>query len=173
MLAARGADVIEADRLGHAVLAPGGAAFAHVAGRWPEVVVDGQIDRRALGRIVFADPDLLAELEAMTHPAIRDLLVQRLEASTAGVVAIEIPMRADWLDPSWPVLVVDVPDGLRRARLSGRGMDEDEIDARIAAQPDRDEWRAGATWVVANGGDLADLAAEVDEVWREVAGPGD
>ncbi|UCG41653.1 MAG: dephospho-CoA kinase, partial [Acidimicrobiia bacterium] len=56
ILAARGADVIEADRLGHAVLAPDGAAHAAVVERWPEVATGGAIDRRALGRIVFGDP---------------------------------------------------------------------------------------------------------------------
>ncbi len=162
----RGADVIEADRLGHAVLTPDGAAFAQVAERWPEVVVDGAVDRRALGRIVFTDAVQLAELESFTHPAIRDLLAARLRESTSDVVVLEIPIRAAWLDPAWPVLVVDVDDAVRRSRLRDRGMEDDEIDARIASQPSRDAWREGATWVVRNDGGLAELAEAIDDVWR-------
>ncbi|NND85522.1 MAG: dephospho-CoA kinase [Acidimicrobiia bacterium] len=169
ILAVRGAEIIEADRLGHDVLAPDGAAHAAVAARWPEVMRDGEVDRRALGRIVFGDPAQLAELEAFTHPAIRDLLVARLTASEADVVVVEIPIRAEWLDPTWPLLVVDVDDGIRRARLRDRGMDDDEIDARIAAQPSREEWRASATWVLENDGDLAHLAGEVGRVWANVS----
>lgn len=166
ILSARGAHVIEADRLGHEVLAPGGAAYPEVASRWPEVVVDGEIDRRALGRIVFGDPDELAALESLTHPAIRDLLAARLAAADAVVTVVEIPIRAEWLDPSWPVLVVDVSEETRRSRLRDRGMDDDEIDARMAAQPTREQWRDGATWVVRNDGDLSALAGEVDRVWH-------
>ena len=166
ILSARGAHVIEADRLGHEVLAPGGAAYPEVASRWPEVVVDGEIVRRALGRIVFGDPDELAALESLTHPAIRDLLAARLAAADAVVTVVEIPIRAEWLDPSWPVLVVDVSEETRRPRLRDRGMDDDEIDARMAAQPTREQWRDGATWVVRNDGDLSALAGEVDRVWH-------
>lgn len=153
------------------MLAPEGAAFRPVAERWPDVVVDGQIDRRALGRIVFADPTELAELEAFTHPAIRDLLATRLDATDAEVVVVELPIRATWIDADWPVLVVDVDDGVRRSRLLERGMDEDEIDARVAVQPSREEWRDGATWVIANDGGLADLAEDVDAIWHRLRTP--
>lgn len=168
ILAVRGADVIDADQLGHAVLAPGGAAFADVVARWPDVVAGGEIDRRALGRIVFSDAAQLAELEALTHPAIRDLLATRLDESESDVVVVEIPIRAPWLDPSWPVLVVDVDDDVRWSRLRARGMADDEIEGRIAAQPTREEWREHATWVVRNDGGLADLSEEVGRVWREL-----
>ena len=81
---------------------------------------------------------------------------------------IELPIRAAWVDEDWPTIVVDVDDEIRRARLLDRGMDDDEIDARIAAQPSAEEWRAGATWLVHNDGGLAELAEEVDGVWRQL-----
>ncbi len=168
LLAARGADVIEADRLGHAVLEPGGAAFGPVAERWPSVVVDGRIDRGALGRIVFAEPGALSELEAMTHPEISRLIHRRIDDSDASVVVVEIPIPARWLDPAWPRVVVDVDDLARRSRLAGRGMEAADIEARMAAQPSRAEWRALADEVVANDGDLTDLEAAVDHLWSRL-----
>lgn len=163
-LAERGWEIISADQIGHAVLQPGGAAFTAVADRWPEVLVDGRIDRRALGRIVFDNPAALAELEAFTHPAIRAVIAERLAAHPSRAV-LEIPLLTDWL-PGWPRVVVDAPDSLRRERLILRGMEEREIDARMAAQPSRDEWRKAADFVVDNG--LAgDLGEELDrlEAW--------
>ncbi|NNL69734.1 MAG: dephospho-CoA kinase, partial [Acidimicrobiia bacterium] len=70
IIAARGYPVIHADKIGHAVLEPEGEAFPAVAARWPEVVVDGMIDRPRLAEIVFDDPAALTELESLTHPAI-------------------------------------------------------------------------------------------------------
>ncbi|HSG79140.1 MAG TPA: dephospho-CoA kinase, partial [Acidimicrobiia bacterium] len=76
VFAALGAEIVSADAMGHGVLESGGEAFDAVAARWPEVVGDdGTIDRRALGRIVFGEPALLAELESMTHPAIRSRIL--------------------------------------------------------------------------------------------------
>ncbi len=151
---------MDADRVGHEVLAPDGPAFEEVAARWPSVLVDGAIDRRALGRIVFADPSQLAELEAITHPLIRGRLAA-LVAGADGPVVVEIPIPVGWLPDEWPVVVVDAPDDLRRERLAARGMDPDEIVARMAAQPSREAWLAMADHVVDNRGDRSALTREV------------
>ena len=74
-----GAMIVETDRIGHDVLEPWGSAFSAVAERWPEVVVDAQIDRSALAAIVFNDADALAELEAISHPAIAREIARRSE----------------------------------------------------------------------------------------------
>lgn len=163
--------MIDADRLGHDVLAPGGAAAGHVADRWPSAVVAGQIDRRALGRIVFGDPRALAELEAMTHPEIRRLIGLRIEASSSEVVVVEIPIPARWLDPAWRRIVVDVDDAVRRSRLLDRGMTADEIEQRMLAQPSREQWRDLADNLVANDGDLSALERAVDRIWDGVRDP--
>lgn len=163
-LARRGVGVIDADAVGHRVLEPDHPCHRRVAERWPEVVVDGRIDRRALGRIVFADPDALAELESITHPAIRDEIRREIEAIEMPAVAVELPFVRPFLEGVDVRLVVDAPDDVRRSRLRERGMQEDEIEARMAAQPSRDEWLASADVVVDNGGDLDDLEAEIDRV---------
>ncbi len=153
--------MIEADRVGHEVLEPGGAAHPEVVARWPEVVEDGVIDRRSLGRIVFADPTELADLEAITHPHIRRIVHDRVDAAD-GLVLVEVPVPVRWLPDEWPRVVVDVPDGQRVARLLGRGMDRLEIEQRMAAQPSREEWRTLADHLVDNGGSLDDLEAALD-----------
>ncbi len=163
LLATTGATIVDADRIGHEVLEPGGAAFERVTARWPDVVVGGRIDRRALGRIVFGDPDELAELEALTHPAIRAAALERL-ADVDGLAVLEVPIPVRWAPEEWPVVVVDAPDEVRVARLADRGMDADEITQRMAAQPSRDEWLAMADHVVDNSGDRAQLQREVDEL---------
>ncbi|MEX1288633.1 MAG: dephospho-CoA kinase [Acidimicrobiia bacterium] len=167
LLASAGATVVDADRIGHEVLEPGGTAFEPVTERWPHVVVDGRIDRRALGRIVFGDPDQLAELEALTHPAIRAAALERL-ADIDGLAVLEVPIPVRWAPEEWPVVVVDAPDEVRVARLSDRGLDDDEITQRMAAQPARDEWLAMADHVVDNSGGRDVLQREVDRLLTDL-----
>ncbi len=162
-LESRGWAVIDADRIGHEVIQPGGAAFEAVAGRWPDVVVDGAIDRRALGRIVFASEGDLAELESYTHPAIRATIAERIVSAGARVV-LEIPLLNEWL-PTWPRVVVEAPLDVRVARLEQRGMSGEEIADRLAAQPDEHEWHAAADFLIDNGGE-ADLDRELDRLER-------
>lgn len=163
-----GADVVEADLLGHAVLERGGSAFSAVAARWPEAVEDGRINRRVLGQVVFSDRDALRELERLTHPGIRELLLERIESSDAAILVVEVPIPAAWLDPSWPRIVVDVDDATRRARLLDRGMTSEEIESRLAAQPSRTEWRDLADHIIVNDGDRSALVGEVGKLWERL-----
>lgn len=171
LLAAHGATVISADTVGHTVLEPGGEAYDGVRARWPEVVgPDGIVDRSRLAEIVFADPDELRELEAMTHPAIRKAIAERVEA-TDGPVVVELPLPSDFLEGEWVSIVVDAPDDLRRSRLVARGMSDADITARMASQPTRLEWLGLADIVVDNSGDLDALSQQVDELWESLASP--
>lgn len=163
-----GATVIEADRVGHDVIEPGGEAFTGVAERWPDVVDGGRIDRQSLARIVFADPDALAELEAVTHPAIAG----RIEtiAATAGTVVVEVPLMLD-LAGAWTRVFVDAPEAVRIRRAVARGGDEADVRRRIANQADRDAWTAWADRIIDNGADLDHLYRQVDALWRTLTGP--
>lgn len=171
VFAALGAEIVSADAMGHGVLESGGEAFDAVAARWPEVVGDdGTIDRRALGRIVFGEPALLAELESMTHPAIRSRILAVVDRSSAPAVLVELPLARDLLGEGWRRIVVDAPAAVRRERLRRRGMDDDEIDGRMAAQPDRAAWLGWADHVVDNSSDLDHLGRECLRVWRALTG---
>lgn len=171
MLAERGADVIDADEVGHRVLEPDGAAYDDVCARWPEAVADNLIDRSALGDIVFADPVALAELESMTHPAIRDTISDRLAASRSPLAVVEIPLLSDFLGDDWQRVIVDVPDETRVQRLLDRGMTRADIDQRMGAQPTRQEWLDAADYVIDNSGDQAALEAEVTRLIALVIKP--
>lgn len=154
---ADGVEMIEADAIGHQVLAPGGACVEPVASRWPSAVIDGVIDRRKLGAIVFNNTEQLRLLESITHPAIANEIAARIDTSRARLVGIERPFLTGLVGDGLPVIVVDAPPELRVNRLLQRGMRQEEIDARMAAQPDRQSWLDGADFVIDNdrGADLA------------------
>ncbi|MDH3606769.1 MAG: dephospho-CoA kinase [Acidimicrobiia bacterium] len=169
LLSARGIPVIHADMIGHAVLEPEGEAFHPVSAWWPEVLVDGVIDRAKLAQIVFSDPKALEELESMTHPAIAARVLNLVEAhADAELVVVELPLLLPLLGEGWIRVVVDAPQETRRRRLAERGMGESDIDGRMAAQPTGEEWRAVADHVIDNSGTLAELEAEVGRLLEEL-----
>jgi dephospho-CoA kinase len=159
-LESAGVEMIEADRVGHEILLPGGAAFAAVAARWPQVLEHGLIDRKKLGAIVFHSPDELAVLESMTHPAIAKEIAHRISASSSRFVGVERPFLDGLVGQGLPVVVVDAPDDLRAERLRNRGLTDEEISSRMAAQPGRDAWLEQADFVIDNGND-ADVVSQV------------
>ncbi|HET9520586.1 MAG TPA: dephospho-CoA kinase [Candidatus Limnocylindrales bacterium] len=142
-LAEIGAVVIDADEIAREVTAPGQPALDAVVARFGAGYRrrDGSLDRAALGRLVFADPVALRDLEAIVHPAVRpriEAAIAAAEAAAAPIVAIEAIKLvegglADACDEVW--LVVCDP-GSQRARLAGRGSRPEDADRRIAAQGD-------------------------------------
>ncbi len=144
--------------MGHRVLEPAGKAFAVVAGRWPEVLRDGVIDRGRLAGIVFADPGQLRELEQLTHPHIFGTIRGELEGFEA-VAVVEVPIIDTGLD--WPRIVVDAADDVRFERVLERGMSREDARARMASQPSRAEWLASADLVIPNHGSRAELEEAV------------
>ncbi len=168
LLQQRGATIIDADRLGHSVLTPDGPAFDSVSARWPEVVIDGEIDRPRLGAIVFSDPEQLAELEALTHPAIAAALLSAVERAQ-GHIFVEAAMPLAWIPDSWHVVFVTASPIVRRARVIARGLSPDEADDRIARQPSNDVWGTMAASCIDNSGSWDDLRSAVEQWWFENA----
>ncbi len=138
-----GVVVIDADRVARDVLAAGTPEVDAVYARFGADLrgPDGELDRAALGRLVFADPDALRDLEAIVHPAVRPRILAALEAAeVAGAPAVVIEAiklveggLAELCDEVW--LVTCDPD-VQLERLVGRGSPEAEARARIAAQGD-------------------------------------
>lgn len=178
MLRDRGAVVVDADVVAHQVMEPGGEAYRAVVDRFGAEVVapDGAIDRPRLAAVVFADPAALADLNAIVHPAVRDVMAERAqaEASTEHVVVLEIPLLVESgaARPGMAgVMVVDCPVDIAVGRvMEQRGMEEAAVRARIAAQATREERLAAADVVIDNSGAPEDLAAEVDRAWRWIEG---
>jgi dephospho-CoA kinase len=170
--AERGAAVVDADLISREIMEPGGLAFDPVVKRFGEEIVadDGRIARPALAAIVFNDPAALADLNSLTHPAIAELISQRVESAgrTHPVVVVDIALLhiiSDRFDFG-AVVVVDVPEDVAVKRLIAfRGFSEEDARARIAAQATREQRRAGADLVIDNGGDRESLEAEIEKSW--------
>jgi dephospho-CoA kinase len=167
MLAAKGAAVIDVDRLGHVVLEPGGKAH--------DAVLDsfGTVDRRELGAIVFADPEALARLTAISHPAINAELVEVLAGVDDEVVVLDMAILAESIlgrGVYEVVVTVEAPVEMRVARAVARGMAEVDVRRRIAAQASEAERRQLAQHVIVNDGSEAELVAQVAQCWAALTG---
>jgi dephospho-CoA kinase len=171
MLAEWGAVVIDADRLAREVVEPGQPAYDQIVMHFGHQVlaIDGTIDRAALAALVFADPARRAELEAITHPAIRIRMAEQVaaEAETDRVVILEVPLLMESGGiPAAVVIVVDCPEDTAVARLlEQRNMAENDIRRRMAAQASRKERRAGADLVIDNAGSRDELREHVARAW--------
>jgi len=177
-LGRRGATVIDADQVARQVVEPGGPAYAALVERFGPAVLhpDGTVDRPALAALVFADRDARADLNAITHPAIGAVILERVAelAASDGVVVLEIPLldagarRRYHLDA---VIVVDAPVEVAVDRLvAQRGLERDDARARVRAQISREERRSLADLVIDNAGDRRRLEAEVTRAWRWIEG---
>ncbi len=137
---------------------------------------DGHIDRGALAAAVFGRPEALARLTAISHPAINETLVERIDALPAdAVVVLDMAILVESnLGRAMPrhaytrVVVVEAPEALRVERAVARGMQEADVRRRIASQATDAERRAVADAVVTNDADLAALTARVGELWDRI-----
>ena len=176
MLEAHGAVVIDADELAREVVRPGEPALEAVAARFGHdlILPDGSLDRVRLGAIVFADPDARRDLERITHPAIAELMRDRITVALQGdapLVAVDIPLLYENARESMfeGVLLVYAPPEVQIRRLRDRnGLDETAALQRLAAQLPIDEKRARATWVIDNGSGV-DATADAVARWWETA----
>lgn len=178
LLAARGAMVIDADLLAREAVAPGSPGLAAVVARFgPSVLgTHGELDRAALGRLVFAQPAARRDLEAIVHPAVRARAAELTAAAPDGSVVVQvIPLLVETgqQDAFDIVAVVDVDPSVQVARVRERdGLDAAAASDRLNAQAPRAARLAAADWVIHNAGSLADLAAEVDRFWESCVLPG-
>lgn len=180
LLVRRGAVLIDADLVAREVVAPGGPAYQPLLDRFGTGILaaDGTVDRPTLAAVAFGDPTALADLNAITHPAIGLEMLERRKAleGTDSVVVLAIPLlkaahrETVGLDA---VVVVDCPLEVALERLVGqRGMERADAEARIAAQISRAERVAEADYVIDNASSLEHLAGEVDRLWAWMAARG-
>ena len=176
LLVDHGAVVVDADQVAREVVEPGAPAYQPLVERFGPGILDpaGRIDRRALAATVFGDPDQLADLNAIVHPAVGVAMMEQKDAHAGSdrIVVMDIPLlrvvHRELLSLA-AVVVVDAPPELALERLVGqRGMSEEDARARMATQPDRAARLEGADLVVDNSGDADHLRHEVDRVWKEL-----
>ncbi len=154
--------IVDADLAARTVVAPGQPALAEIAAAFGNgyLLSDGQLDRAALRKLVFADADKRRTLEAITHPRIREELVRQLSAANSPYAVLSSPLllesgQSDLVDVS---VVVDVPEAIQIARTMERdGNDQALVEGIMAAQLGRETRKSRADIVIDNSGTLADL----------------
>jgi dephospho-CoA kinase len=173
MLAARGAEYVDADRLVHALMEPGRPENEQIVARFGSEVrgSDGRVDRAALGAIVWADPAALKDLEAILHPAVRSKIRARLGASRAPAIVVDaIKLLESGLDRELDAVwvVTCSPEEQRRRLMVERGLTDEQARERVAAQSSQEAKIARADVVIDNSGLLAATERQVEDAWRQV-----
>ena len=176
LLRERGVPVIDADALSRAVVAPGSPALARIAEAFGAEMLlpDGSLDRRRLGARVFADPGARQRLEAITHPAIRDAMIEEVARLAGGghdLVIYDVPLLYEvGLDGAVDsVVVVWTPRAVQLERLERRdALTLAEAEARLEAQLPLDEKAGRADFVVENRGPPEALAEKADRLLADL-----
>jgi dephospho-CoA kinase len=139
---------------------------------FPEAFRGEELDTRALGRLVFSDPERLKALEALLHPEIRRLLEEELKGLEGErVVFLEIPLLFEkgWEGRLDGVLLVKAPLELRLERVMARsGLSREEVLARERAQMPEEEKAGRADWVLENRGSLEELEENLRAILRAI-----
>lgn len=176
-LAELGAVVVDADQIVRDVQSPGSEVLARIEDAFGADVIsaDGALDRAALGAMVFGDPERLARLNAIVHPAVRAESQRRFEAAAAaepgGVVVYDVPLLVEArVDDPWDLIVVaHAPAQERRRRLVElRGMAEQAAQERIDAQVSDERRLAIADEVVDTSGSLEQTMLQTDALWERI-----
>ncbi len=175
-LAAKGAHIIDADRLTHGAMAQDGPAYAAIVAEFGVEVLqpDGTINRPALGKIVFADGAALQRLEQIVHPTVFALVQAEIAASPASVIIIEAIKLLEarrLLTLCHQVWVVTASPATQLRRLhEDRNMDQSEAQRRMAAQSSQAEKVKQADRIIENNGTPQALQAQLDRIWVELEG---
>jgi len=167
-----GAYVIDADQLSREVVARGSDGFDEVVSAFGDSILrNGDLDRRALSDLIFADQDAKRKLEEIIHPRVRHAFEEAINNLGADDILIyEIPLlvetgaaeRFDYI-----ITVESDPDA-RRERLQSRGLLPSEIEGRIQAQATTEARVAGADYVILNNSTEDALLREVENLWENV-----
>lgn len=174
MLAELGAEIIDADKLAHEVIAPNGPAYAAVVEAFGQEIVkpDGHIDRGKLGEIVFRDPQPLASLEALVHPAVSVRTRELIEQAKTPVIILEAikllesGLARQLCDEVW-VVTCRREQQLARV-MAQRGLTEAEARLRMEAQPPQEEKIAQADVIIDNSGTVEETRKQVRAAWEKL-----
>ena len=173
MLRRLGADAIDADQVAHQTMMPDKPAWQAIVKTFGEDILDRdqQINRADLGKIVFADPAALKQLESITHPLIHQAIDRLIRASTKNIIVIEAiklleGRLKDAVDAVW---VVDAAPQTQLHRLiASRNLSQTEAQQRIRAQNSQADKIRQANVVIRNDGDPADTLKQVQTHWTRI-----
>ncbi len=169
----KGAFIIDADEIARRMTAPGTPTSMEVLAAFPEAAApDGSFSRKRLGALVFSDPEKLAKLNAITHPAIIREIRGLIERTTAPLMVLDAPLLfQSGLDDVCTVTVGFLADeSIRIHRITERdGLDETGAKNRIASQPEDDYFRARATHIIENNGSVDAVYEQIESILKELA----
>ncbi|MCM3635365.1 MULTISPECIES: dephospho-CoA kinase [Paenibacillus] len=177
MLVEHNALLVDADQVAREVVEPGEPALLQIAKSFGKEVLypDGSLNRKQLGSIVFSDSDKLKQLEQITHPAIRERMLQTIEVykqqQPHALIVADIPLLYETNQAHLyeGVLVVYIPRELQLERLMKRnGLTKDEAEARIASQMDIEEKKSRANWVIDNSSTLEYTRQQVESLMKRL-----
>ena len=164
-----GALVIDADHLARAAIERGSQGFDEVISFFGDSILNnGDIDRRALGELIFKDPEAKKKLESIIHPFVRHQFEEAVASLKSDEnLVYEIPLLVETGAQDRFDLVVTVESELenRIARLRQRGMHISEIEGRIASQATREQRVAVADYLIENDGTEDELLRQVENIW--------
>jgi len=168
-----GAVVIDADVIAREVLEPGQIGYENTILTFGESVLSesGSIDRKKLAELVFQNPEQLAKLEAIIHPAVIDRVTQIRESlPETSIVVYDTPLMFEKQLQSQfdKVLIVSADTELRRSRLLDRGLELNDINARMGNQATDEQRESIADFVIQNNGSLVQLQEQVAKVWQQI-----
>lgn len=168
-----GALVIDADQLARAAIERGSSGFDEVVSIFGDSILkNGDIDRRALGELIFRNPELKNKLESIIHPWIRkefEEAVASLKADEVLVYEIPLLFETQAQDRFDVVITIEAPMESRISRLRAKGLHISEIESRIAAQATREQRESVADFLIENDGNEDDLLRKVENIWDELA----
>ncbi|WP_029261606.1 MULTISPECIES: dephospho-CoA kinase [unclassified Microbacterium] len=176
-LAEHGAVIVDADQIVRDVQAPGSPVLERIAETFGASMIDGEgaLDRAALGAKVFGDPELLAQLNAIVHPAVREESQRRFDAAFTtdadAVVVYDVPLLVEArVDDPWDLIVVaHAPAAVRLQRLTElRGMEEKAAQERVDAQVSDERRLAIADVVIDTAGTLERTHEQTDALWERI-----
>jgi len=176
MLESLGAHVIDADRIAHNLYDSDPDLTDELQGLFGKDIVDpesGKIDRKALGSLVFADPEKRERLESYLHPKIRERIQREIDSAKSKsplpliVVEAALMVETGYYKNFDGLIVVKAEPHDQKARISKRdGATEDEVSRRMATQASLSEKLKEATWVIDNSGTLEETRKQVERLYE-------
>ena len=172
MLKEFGADIIDADRVGHEAYLPNTETYDKLVAEFGDILqANGEIDRKKLGARIFAEPEARERLNAIVHPRMYAMIEERIQrlreqGATAVVLDAAILIEAGWDSLVDEVWVVAAPEEMVVQRIGQRdGLSAEQVRQRIRAQITPEERARHAAVVIDNSGGMYELSAQVREVW--------
>lgn len=167
-----GAGIIDADRIGHEVLYAGQEAYSQVVQAFGQEILNeqGEIDRKRLGAMVFAEKKKLSQLNSITHPHIINNIVKQIEAGD-GIIVLDAALLFETgldalCDEIW-LVTAKKEEQLRRILLRD-GLSRQEAERRVQSQGDYAQKRGKAKHIIDNSGSLGELEREVKRLYQQV-----